>query len=200
MKKSTLTLIIPCLLLFIGCSDDQPIENPLSINPIFKVFDDKVDHFVGRETDACFEVILKAGQYHDAGYVTVDVLDVDGDGILDVLVITYTADEGWTINATHLSIGDCEEQTFPTTGSGNPKVGQFEHSSDHPEGTNEVVYTISIEAIGTEFCFAAHAELTGPTGQETGWANGVNFDGNSWAMYVEALLEGCTGDGGPVQK
>ena len=199
MNKSTLSLVFPCLLLIFGCSVEQSVEEPLSANPIFQVFDAKVDHFEGRgETNGCFEVDLTAGQTFDAGSVNVDIVG-------DALVITYLANEEWIINATHLSIGDCDEQSFPTTGSGNPKIGHFEHSSEHPEGTNEVVYTISLDILEAEFCFAAHAEVSGPNGEETGWASNVDaipFSGSSWAVYIEAYLEGCTGDddGGPVQK
>ena len=60
------------------------------------------------------------------------------------------------------------------------------------------------------FCFAAHAEVNGPDGEETAWAGGDNdgggligrsstypgytvrdFGGRSWATYIEALLSTC---------
>lgn len=46
--------------------------------------------------------------------------------------------------------------------------------------------------IDQEFCLAAHAEVSGPTGGETAWAEGPSFEGNSWAMFVEGLMGGCT--------
>ncbi len=100
------------------------------------------------------------------------------------------------IDLTHLSIGDCE-QSIPTTGSGNPKVGKFEHTEPHSADTNKVIYMIDLEAMIAEhdiedlYCFAAHAEVTGPDSEETAWAEGTGFDGNNWAMYVEALLSEC---------
>ena len=50
---------------------------------------------------------------------------------------------------------------------------------------------ISLDALDEYYCFAAHAEVTGPTGGETAWAEGTGFDGNNWAMYVEAELSDC---------
>lgn len=93
-----------------------------------------------------------------------------------------------------MSIGNCDEQWVPTTGSGNPKIGQFEHSTENSEGVNEVINYISKDALKEEYCFAAYVELNGPNGQETGWAEGTGFDGNNWAMYVEALLSDCVAD------
>jgi len=80
---------------------------------------------------------------------------------------------------------------MPTNGSGNPMIGHFEHSESHSEGTTEVVYLIDLDALEEYFCFAAHAEVTGPTGGETAWAEGTEFEGNSWAMFVEAQLSDC---------
>ena len=94
-----------------------------------------------------------------------------------------------------MSIGNCEDQAIPTTGSGNPKVGKFEHSTSHSEGVNEVIYRINKEAISDVYCFAAHAVVNGPTGEETAWAEGTPFSGENWAMYVEALLSDCDIEG-----
>ena len=107
------------------------------------------------------------------------------------LIITYTTNGDWTIDATHLSIGGCDDGSIPTTGSGNPKIGKFEYHSTHSDGVNQVTYTISLDTILDEYCFAAHAEVTGPTGGETAWAEGTEFPGNSWAMFVEANLSDC---------
>ena len=119
-----------------------------------------------------------------AGTVTVDLDGTD-------LVITYTTNGDWTIDATHMSIGNYEDKTIPTTGSDNPKVGKFEHSTSHSDGVNVVEYRIDSTVLNDSYCFAAHAEVSGPTGGETAWAEGVDFNEKNWAMYVEALLSYC---------
>ncbi len=193
MKKSTFMLSALFLFLVSSCSVENTNNEETSVNPNFRVYDYSPkggsNGYVGSLRTAegeafCYQTRLMAGQHHDAGTVT-----VTNDG--ENLIITYLTNEDWTIEATHMSIGDCDEQEIPTTGSGNPKVGRFEHSSEHPEGTNEVVYMISLEAIADSYCFAAHAEVTGPTGGETAWGEGTSFDGNSWAMFIEALLSDC---------
>ena len=196
MKKSTLLFSSLLVVILMACSTESVSEEQATDESLFKVYEAQVDHVQGRESVSCLEVALIAGQHHNAGTVTAETTETE-------LIITYTAGEGWTIGATHLSLGDCGEQWVPTTGSGNPKVGHFEHDSVHSEGVNEVVYTFPIEYLTEDFCFAAHAEVSGPTGGETAWAEGSAFDGNSWAMYVDALLNGCTGDDGgdePVLK
>ena len=130
---------------------------------------------------------LIAGQHHTAGSVTIDV---EGDN----LIITYTTNEDWTIGTTHLSIGICDEDWIPMTGSGNPQIGQFEYTEPFSVEPHEVVYIIPISEIGDNYCFAAHAEVEGPTGGETAWAEGTEFSGNSWAMFEEFLLSECNSD------
>ena len=195
MKKSTMSLLVLSLMFVFGCSTegDQIDEN--NNNPNFRVYDAIIKGSTSIEgdrseegcpvvnEDACLTTNLIAGQNNLAGQVTVTT---DGEN----LIITYETCDDWTIDLTHLSIGDCE-QSIPTTGSGNPKVGHFEHTEPHSIGTNQVVYMISLDAIPESYCFAAHAEVDGPTGGETAWAEGPEFDGNSWAMYVEALLSDC---------
>ena len=196
MKKSTILLSSLLVVILMACSTESVSEDQATVESLFKVYEAQVDFVQGRESVSCLEVALIAGQHHNAGTVTAETTETE-------LIITYTAGEDWTIAATHLSLGDCGEQWVPTTGSGNPKVGHFEHDSEHSEGVNEVVYTFPIEYLTENFCFAAHAEVSGPTGGETAWAEGSAFDGNSWAMYVDALLTGCTGGDGddePVLK
>ncbi|PWH83562.1 hypothetical protein DIS18_03130 [Algibacter marinivivus] len=137
----------------------------------------------------CYSVSLIAGQHYDIGNVTVDI---DGN----ILTITYVTNGDWVLNATHLHITNCEEDGFPTTGANNPKIGHFDYSGEHDNGTTEVIYTIDIGDITGELCFAAHAEVDGPS-EETAWAEGEDFGGNSWAMYFTADLTDCDGGGTP---
>ncbi|MAZ26938.1 MAG: hypothetical protein CL868_07645 [Cytophagaceae bacterium] len=137
------------------------------------------------EAEHCFTTRLLAGQHIDVGFVAIDYVD-------NTWVLTYETKDGWSINATHLSIGDCEDKTFPTTNSGNPKVGKFEHSSTHRNGVVEVVYVLDdVDILDYIYCFAAHAEVKGPGGKETAWAEGEDFGGKSWAMFVKANLFQC---------
>ena len=201
MRKSTL-LVLSALMMFVfACSVDSTGDNEINNANLFTVKEAKSDNPPSREeeecpiAESCLCVKLIAGQNNDAGWVTADVTE-------DQIVITYITNGDWTIDATHLSIGECEE--IPVTGADNPKIGHFEHSSEHDTGVNEVVYTFPIEYLVEDFCFAAHAEVSGPTGGETAWAQGTAFEGNSWAMYVDALLNQCDGGGGdppgPVVK
>lgn len=190
MKKITLQLFALVTFLMLSCSPEQIEDDSLNLtlDPNFRVADatikDATEYNRNAEEEHCLTTNLIAGQHHIAGTVTVDI---DGDDI----IITYTTNEDWSIGATHLSIGNCEEQSIPTTGSGNPKVGRFEHSTTHSDGTNQVVYILDASVLDENYCFAAHAEVSGPTGGETAWAEGEDFDGNNWAMYVSALLSDC---------
>lgn len=195
MKKSIITVMSLGLLIFFGCTFENLEEETLSQDPNFRVTEafrktKKGISSMSRASleEPCMTTNLIAGQHHIAGTITVDTDAED-------LIITYTTNEDWTIKATHMSIGNCEDQSIPTTGSGNPKVGKFEHHTTHSDGVNEVIYRINKQALNNEYCFAAHAEVTGPTGGETAWAEGTPFDGNSWAMFVEALLSDCDVDG-----
>ncbi len=196
MKKIPQTIFILCAFIVFGCSTEKLAEETASKDPNFRVtqsFSKRKNKPLNtsRESieDPCMTTNLIAGQHHIAGTVTVDTDEED-------LIITYRTNEDWTIRATHMSIGNCEDQSIPTTGSGNPKVGKFEHHTTHNDGINEVIYRISKDAIDENYCFAAHAEVVGPTGGETAWAEGTPFDGNNWAMFVEALLSDCDVEGG----
>jgi hypothetical protein len=186
MKKNTFIVSALLLTAFMSCETETMTQEQTSSDPNFRISESINNNMFSRETldDPCMTVNLKAGQNHIAGTVTVDK---DGEN----LIIIYSTNEDWTIGSTHLSIGNCDEQWVPTTGSGNPKVGRFEHSEPHSAGTNEVVYMISLEVLNENYCFAAHAEVQGATGGETAWAEGTDFGGNNWAMYVEALLSDC---------
>lgn len=195
MKKITLQIFALASLLIFSCVPEQIDDDTLdlTLNPNFRVtgttIKDIAQYNRNTEGDHCFSTNLIAGQHHIAGTVTVDLEGSD-------LIITYTTNEDWTIGATHLSIGNCADQTIPTTGSGNPKVGRFEHSTTHSNGTNQVTYILDASVLDDNYCFAAHAEVSGPTGGETAWAEGEDFEGNNWAMYVSALLSDCETDTG----
>lgn len=203
MKKITFIFSALCLLIISSCSNENVLEDPINLDPNFRVSEDIIDGSLFSRAsldEPCYTTKLMAGQNYEAGTVTVDL---DGND----LVITYTTYGDWTIDATHMSIGNCEDQEIPTTGSDNPKVGKFEHSTTHSDGVTVVEYRIDYNALTNsdgvlldKYCFAAHAEVSGLTGGETAWAKGLDFGGNSWAMYVEAFLSDCDVDGGPPEE
>ena len=221
MKKLTFMLSALCLLVISSCSKDTEITQEQAANPNFRVTEYSTksgSNFLGNRTvqefaDAtpCYSTDLIAGQNTIVGTVSVYKN-------ADEMFIQYSITDPtvWSIQTTHLSVGDCV-QTIPTTGSGNPKVGQFEKAFDHTiygDGATEVIYQFSQDvyyAAIDYYCFAAHAVVQGPT-NETAWAGGSvtttdvstkGFDGNSWATYIEAALSNCPteadtdGDGVP---
>jgi len=126
-------------------------------------------------------VNLIAGQNMIIGTVSVTL---DGETV----IVVYETDGNWTLELTHLWIGDCTD--LPTNNPGNPIIGQFPYSESHP-GATTFTYEIDVSTLpqNVEICVAAHAEVIGTT-SETAWAEGTSFPGNSWAMYFN-LNEDC---------
>ncbi|WP_299120909.1 hypothetical protein [uncultured Winogradskyella sp.] len=196
-----------------SCSDKEPIEDAAYQN-YFAVTEYSIPENLSSRpstsADYCFTVDLIAGQNMYAGTVTISKTETD-------LILTYNTYGAWTIGTTHVSIGDCNEEWVPLTGSGNPKIGKFGHTEPHSENINRVVYEISLDVLPDYtdlYCFAAHAEVEGPNGEETAWAGGDNggiggigrsatstnsqygytvkeFEGRSWATYIEAYQWAC---------
>ena len=190
MKKFTLIICVIIAMLFTSCHTEKLEESARGKSHTSVIIPTNYDlEELGEE---CISVNLIAGQHHDAGSVT-----VYNDG--ENLIIVYSSNDDWTIDLTHLSVGNCNEDWVPLTGSGNPQIGQFQYTEPVSISEHEVIYVISLEDLNDHICFTAHAEVEGPTGGETAWAEGPSFDGNNWAMYVEALLSDCEpeDDNGP---
>ena len=126
-----------------------------------------------------------------AGRDQKNVGDVDVWVKEDILKIRYSTDSGWTLSETHLAIATSLDG-IPQTKKGNPKIGKFPFSMDHPEGTETYTYNIDIGDYfpggisGVTLFFAAHAVVTHPElGEETAWADtwGQYFPGSSIALY-----------------
>lgn len=208
MKTNLRLLSVLCLSILFSCNTEQLKEDSVE-QDYFKVTEYTVtetDSNRASQIEYCFNVDLIAGQHIYVGSLGVTKSETD-------LILTYTTITDWTIGVTHVSIGDCNEQWVPTTRSGNPKIGKFGHTEPHSADINRVVYHISLDALPENsdlFCFAAHAEVNGPDGEETAWAGGDNdgggligrsstypgytvrdFGGRSWATYIEALLSTC---------
>ena len=185
MKKLTTIITALVLCVLFGCTSEQlddQYANKRKIKNTPKELPDETSSTDNGEH--CVYTNLMAGQHHTAGAVTIDVVD-------DNLIVTYSTNGDWTLGTTHLSIGVCNDDWVPTTGSGNPQIGHFEFTEPFSASAHEVVYVIPITEIGDNYCFAAHAEVQGPDGGETAWAEGAGFSGNSWAMYSEFNLSDC---------
>ncbi len=130
----------------------------------------------------CTQVDLIAGQNYDSGNVEVS-LDAEN------LYITYTMEGTWVLKATHLYVGDCASR--PANNPGNPLIGQFPLAETHPVGTTSYTYSIPLNSLPNCVCIAAHAEVNGPSGNETAWGNGLPYGGSNWAMYFEFCIDQC---------
>ena len=165
---------------------------------------------------AASAVTLKAGQFENAGSVTVTTV-IDDDGELR-LCVTYETEDGWRLVETHFAIAESPGD-FPQTNKGNPKVGHFLYGDDElgeydvdgnliggEDSYEECILLSELGvAIGDTVYIAAQASLlnldnivdsvpdTDPVvfiyQQETGWGDGTEFaEDRNWAMYFELVI------------
>lgn len=169
--KTKITLFFLAAMVMASCSveNEETYLNEDTVNLETPGGDDPV---------LCAAPILWAGQNIDIGTVSVYY-----DSTNETVTVVYETDGDWTLELTHLWIGDCND--LPTNNPGNPIIGQFPYSESHPGATT---FTYEIDASDfdgiTDICVAAHAEVIGAT-SETAWAEGTTFPGNNWAMYFE---------------
>jgi hypothetical protein len=131
---------------------------------------------------------LYAGQNQIAGYV-----QITDDGTDLTVQIIMKGGEGWCLKEASVHVAD-ELADFPLTGSGNPKIGQFDWKIDYGDNcVNGATFVIPLPASpsNSDIYIAVHAVVVGPDGQEeTGWAVrcgdlwGAQFGGSSWAAYI----------------
>jgi hypothetical protein len=170
--KSTLLLLL--IVLIAGCSteNDEIIQESITADRLADLGNDPV---------LCTQTDLIAGQNQTIGTVSVYT---DGTTV----TVCYDVIAGWTIDATHLYIGDCADR--PSNNPGNPMIGQFPYSTEHPEATT-FCYEIDQSTLPSGvICVAAHAEAEG-TSSETAWGCCIPYGGASWAMYFEVNLGAC---------
>ena len=183
MKK--FYVLVLSAFIFSACSSEQQeeeIAQPIGFNISSATFAGKS---ISPTAVLCQTSDLIAGQNEVAG--TVEVY-VDGT----VLFVVYTTTDGWTMDETHMSLGNCTDD-IPLTGSGNPKVGKFEYSAVHSNGTTVVTYTADSSSVPVQTCVAAHAVVTRSSGgNETAWGSGTEFPGRSWATYLEMDMSACS--------
>jgi hypothetical protein len=121
-----------------------------------------------------------------------DVGDVTVWNTDEYLFVKYETDSEWKLTETHLSVTD-DFYKIPQTRSGNPKVGRFEYAMRHNPAVSEYTYKVDLGAWDTDtvLFIAAHAVVQGSENSkksETAWANGIEFPGNSWAMYLNYVV------------
>ncbi|XOF33627.1 MAG: hypothetical protein ACL93V_16795 [Candidatus Electrothrix sp. YB6] len=140
---------------------------------------------------------LIAGQHTDVGSVSVDLEDLDNDGVVDTLSVTYDTEDGWYLQETHLWVENQENPVMPANKKGNPKIGNFpDISEDVYDVTNRIKIPLdefgdlegmlceSGMSVNLDAEMAAHASvLHDSLGQETAWAKGDQIAvKGSWAM------------------
>ncbi len=195
MKKTTAPIFAALLILFALLSCETEVLS-LDTSSVEVSSQETTTDSIINATTTLFSTNLMAGQHHLAGKVYGEINE-------DSLVITYTtvtdttASKLWDIKSSHLYVGDCN--AIPTTNAGNPKIGKFPLKEEHDAGTTEFSYSIPVSSLDECFCVAAHAvvdcnlnestEANGECGEETAWAEGTDFSGNSWAMFVEVCNE-----------
>ncbi|MCW5520533.1 hypothetical protein J1N09_11820 [Aureitalea sp. L0-47] len=184
--RTNITLFALVTILLFSCSPENEdfVQNDAVENFEIIIIDGGV---TGDPTaTTCTETTdLIAGQNTVVGTV-----DITYDPANDTYTITYTTENGWELEETHLWVGDCANR--PANNPGNPLIGQFPFSESHTGGTTTFTYTIDGANLNTIGCLAAHASVDGPNGEnETAWGNGLPYGGNSWAMYFEYDFSEC---------
>lgn len=146
-------------------------------------------------------VDLMAGQNIDAGDVLVEIIDF---GDTEELCVTYVTDAGWELDEYHLWIGT-DLADMPKTKKGSPKLGKFPYKET---GLSEGEIPVTIASVCIPFddpfndlcdlsnlIVVAHAVVTIdtdadgiPDSSETGFGNGYDLGGRSWAMGFDVPL------------
>jgi len=129
----------------------------------------------------------------------IDVGDVNVFNDADDLFIQIESTGGWFLTETHVAVATSLEE-IPQTGSGNPKVGHFDLSTEHDPPVSYYEYHVNYAyEPGQELFLAVHAAAVlmddggNPIQEETAWADGYEFPGSSWATYFNFSIADCSG-------
>lgn len=188
--------LVVALFLSISCQkqDDQVVA-PLSAIDTKEV---PMKATAPNESDFCGTptvVMLTAGQYIDAGTVT-----VGNDA--DYLYVTYSSSNSYLISETHLYVGNLSG--IPLNKKGNPQIGHFPYGETFSNPVSEITYQFNLSDFEDCFVIAAHAVVVKFDGdsivdQQTAWGAGNQFnESGSWAMYFEYCKQECSDDPGTV--
>jgi len=171
-RIKTFILFAFLIIIFIGCEKIEHAEQISEATPE-----------VTLKTNGTTSFPLMADQFYNIGDVSVNYLDGS-----TIQVIFSVTDADWCLTKTHLDI-QLDPLNFPTTGSGNPKVGHFEYGAtlncDLSWDQTVDLTTISGWEIGDVIYVAAHSDvmyLAAPP-KKSAWAGDIPFGGNSWATY-----------------
>lgn len=188
-------VIIMSLFILAGCSklDNLSQEEAIVTPPIVSV---------GSLTSNVSTQIIYAGQTINAGMITYNDVDTNGDQQDDALQVTFQASNGWALIDVSFFVGNTLSD-LPTNKSGNPIPGQFPYKSGNILGQTSYTLTIPFLTLGfscpsgvvRNFYVAAHCNLRkalsgGTTYQyETGWGDGLRLlSRGNWAMYNQIYI------------
>jgi hypothetical protein len=131
------------------------------------------------------ETTLIAGQNIPVGSVTIENDE-------QYLYVTYQTDGDWLITETHLDVATHPED-LKQTPKGNAIPGRFAYKTDHSPGVSTVIHAIDLSAwpSASQLYVAAHSVVVSASGSETAWAEGLDFPGSDWAMYVAYEVQSC---------
>jgi len=101
----------------------------------------------------------------------------------------------WLLMKTDVHVATSVDD-IPQTGSGNPKVGQFDYSEEHGSGVLDFTYVIPLGDwdADTQLYIAAHADVYHPCTfrEETAWGGclgQIPFPGRNWATYFTYTVQ-----------
>lgn len=113
---------------------------------------------------------------------TIDVGTVSITKKSGIVTVKYETIDGWALKKTHIH-AEYDWQDIPQTSNGNPILGQFQYVDDHDPVVTNFSRTLDEDYFGC-FYIAVHAEIENGTDQEQAWAEGIDFPGDQWAMYI----------------
>lgn len=169
------------LTVFSACKKHNP-------TPVQTLTTENENPTAGTQEGCSMVYTLYAGQHIDVGTITVSNDDEN-------IYVTYSTENGWVMDQTHLYVG--ASSGIPVNNSGNPTIGLFPYNNEH-HGATTFTVTVPIDESLDCYAIAAHASvsLLGPDNSviqtETAWGNGPQMnESGSWATYSEYCLMDC---------
>lgn len=178
--------------LVISCQKDQALIN----EKINRGEDIPMKVVVGSSSSTVSTQVLYAGQTINAGVVSYEDIDTNGDNIDDALKVSFETINDWELTEVHFFIGT-SLTALPANKSGNPQPGQFPYKSGNIAGQKSYAFVIPFSTLGyscpntetADYVVSAHASLRKSVGgggyqTETGWGDGLRLvQRGSWSMY-----------------
>jgi hypothetical protein len=108
--------------------------------------------------------------------------------------VEYQTNEDWFIRETRLYIGD--QVLTPVNRRGEPVPANYPMGGLHPDGEQNIVYSISKHLLPKCFSISANAQVYRvQDGEivlvETAWARGERFTQTSWGMFFDVCQSDC---------